>query len=81
MIPGMVIINEERESGLNQKFDMIIFFRYILNTIPARCCILLAPSCLCARVFYFISIDERRLSPVHFAPDVETPYSLGFIFP
>jgi len=29
--------------------------------IPARSCILLAPSCLCTRVFYFIFILEKKV--------------------
>ena len=76
----MVMTNERQEVDPYQEFDIRIFFKYALVVIPARCCILLAPSCLCARVFYFIYINERRLSPVLFAPNVETLYSFGFIF-
>jgi len=42
----------------NQKFDIKIFLGYTLFAIPARCCILLAPSCLCARVFLFSILPD-----------------------
>jgi len=42
----------------NQKFDIKIFLGYTLFAIPARCCILLAPSSLCTRVFLFTILPD-----------------------